>query len=1114
MKFRCLAALLLVVVIGSCQDTQNTITDQLNLDRPIDIAFACYGGERLTGGGAATPVNAGAITQTAMALQACDIRSGPHDSSAPGPVPPGQETINDAMGHSQTTGSSFWYGLILQNETGTVALAHWDTQPSSAFHGGDVVMDDADPLVPGKNGIAVGEDPVAIASSTEGCFALTANAGSCDLSTIDVTSAVNAASSSAATASGMHTIVNRLAVTNATGQPVRAKPAAMVAQPASGTIGGYLNAGAPDDGDPTHYHACPATPTGLLYIAYPSCHMVAGVDAATGQIVNSITFDANGIPTIGDGNVSCPDECDGGAMPSPGTRPITLALERDDRSSRTVLAVGLQNSNVVSVVELDIGSRPTSVTTIPLEQNKTNDLGVTSVAVSPTIGMGGNGTMINDDSALGGQMQFLYAITTDNTVRAVDIDATSPPAKECDTQVDPRYLHDELNVNLLSCLPLQPTKRRAGARGPGIQLPGMGIPTSIGVFRVEGIDGDPRIDGLPLKLVGYFGVISASNGATYMLNIDNDNYDDTVDPDRPVGTAIPLVIANQLRDAVPDRKAKAETGVTVNGSTIQKPICNTYGIDPDSAAAPDESTRFTGTTTRTLPGGSIATEKISILPSVRQVECISEVDEPTGVPVSEMSFAAPQDVRDQEFPDLMALPYDDTVTMTYEGSLSIDTGGTAANGPAVRTSMMNVDADGIRLDDQTHPYCDAGVQPWDIVQLRGCDSTLGDTDCPLGYTCFVHPDSQVTNLGACMLKDEADRLANACKEFLTSQRQYTVAKATSGELKLIPRKHVLRATPVDGCTSDTQCQTLANFVLANESSNPPLVGNFATDPHHYSCAPDPARAPDPTTGAPLNRCIETCSTDADCDAGAVCNGGTCYDGVIPPQACVNAPQRYEVRASEAFVVAGETAGYNHPIIQDAGGNCVVDPKASRFDIGRIPLRAPACDPTANPFTGLLPDGVHYEPNPCETTVDQWETVNQYVAGTCTPASPPTKLQSRPADAIRYHGRGMTITLVDPTYPGDAVCIGDRGGVAGIQPGTRIPVVPPLFQQSMRIVSGFRPLLISTGAAFPVKVVRGPQESIWVIDDGDYLSTSLTVPSTRGKVFRIESPAIAVINTLE
>jgi hypothetical protein len=100
-------------------------------------------------------------------------------------------------------------------------------------------------------------------------------------------------------------------------------------------------------------------------------------------------------------------------------------------------------------------------------------------------------------------------------------------------------------------------------------------------------------------------------------------------------------------------------------------------------------------------------------------------------------------------------------------------------------------------------------------------------------------------------------------------------------------------------------------------------------------------------------------------------------------------------------------------------------------------------------------------------------------------------------------------MVNPTYPGDATCIGDRGGNLG-----KIPVVPKLYQSAVRIVSGFAPLLVSTGAAYPVKVTRGPGESIWIMDEGDYISTSFSIDSTRGKVFRIESGALAIVNTLE
>ena len=81
---------------------------------------------------------------------------------------------------------------------------------------------------------------------------------------------------------------------------------------------------------------------------------------------------------------------------------------------------------------------------------------------------------------------------------------------------------------------------------------------------------------------------------------------------------------------------------------------------------------------------------------------------------------------------------------------------------------------------------------------------------------------KVAGLGACMLKDEADRLANACKPFLTSLRRYTVARSSTGELQLLPRKYVLRTTPVTGCTSNEQCTALATYADSGPSTVNPV----------------------------------------------------------------------------------------------------------------------------------------------------------------------------------------------------------------------------------------------------------------------------------------------------
>lgn len=231
------------------------------------------------------------------------------------------------------------------------------------------------------------------------------------------------------------------------------------------------------------------------------------------------------------------------------------------------------------------------------------------------------------------------------------------------------------------------------------------------------------------------------------------------------------------------------------------------------------------------------------------------------------------------------------------------------------------------------------------------------------------------------------------------------------------------------------------------------------------------------------------------------------EGVIPPQACVNAPQRYELRVGGAFAVVGSRSGFDHPVVADSQGQCIVDPAANRHQVGRLPLRAPACDPNADPRTGRRTDGT-FEPNPCSLTVDEVENQPSYVAGTCTLDSPATTVATRPAEAIRFRNRGLSITMVDPTYPGDARCIGDRMGTLG-----KVPVVAPGAQTSVRITAGFEPFSIGIRPALPVKVRRGPGDSIWVIDEGELAATA-TAASSKGRVYRVESQAVSVINVLQ
>ena len=428
--------------------------------------------------------------------------------------------------------------------------------------------------------------------------------------------------------------------------------------------------------------------------------------------------------------------------------------------------------------------------------------------------------------------------------------------------------------------------------------------------------------------------------------------------------------------------------------------------------------------------------------------------------------------------------------------------------------------------------CPAGYtcQPFAgiVFQLSCQILCTQDCECPAGYTCYVHADSKVGS-GSCLLKSEASSLATACRDFLISKRRYSV-KATrvafpqegavgAGQLQLVPRTHALRTTPVDGCSSDAQCGALADYAAQLVDNTHPRLST-AKDAHVikvgdaeqslWKCQLDATRAP-PGGVAGAKRCVLSCRTDVDCDAGESCSAGVCVEGVVPPPACATAVQAYDVRASDAFVVIGTDSGYVHPWVAakpltGPTTQCVrrTGDGVERF-LGRVPLTAPACD------------GSGTSPNPCSTTVAHSELAPRYQAGSDTCALDPGYVQPflrerTDVPAIRFSNQGMTLTVVDPYTPGDAACINDRGGVPGAQ-GAKIPIAFAGYQILFHQTNGYAAMAMPLVApVFPVKVLRGPTDSIWVMDAGDTLSS--VTASTRGKVYRIESSALDVVNIVK
>jgi hypothetical protein len=1073
---RRLSFLSLALAAAACGTTSDQEPPIQNLNRPVDIAFTCYGQMRITGDGVAdaddplefTPQPVGSCTARTKAWK---------DILAPGEtqpaIPVGQENLT---GQPRLGLSMRWLGFAVQSASGTVAVIEADIPEAAAdnpktnegvpakpqVHQRNrdpdaVTVQDADLLTPGKNALTVGSLPVAIAADASGCYMATANAGSCDLSVINVDRVFERSTEPQ---------VRQLSITTPNGAELLARPAAMISDLRPSPIG----------------VACPATPQGNLYIAYPDCHAIAVVDAATGVVQSSILFDDTGTATIGDGNLSCPAECGESRMPTiDGARPVTLELVADDFSMTRRLAVGLDNRPVLTVVDLDTSYLPTAT----IEQYELEgDVGVIDVALTPVISMTGQ-DFWNPDILPSRAAQFIYAVATDATVRVVDVYNDD---HECDTQIDPRFLQGITDPMALTCF--QPggvgvPPRRTFARGPGIQFPNDDAPLSVaaaagGVTKIEVRDSGVLLewDKVPTQTIGYFAFVTSSLGVVYVVNIDDDNYRDTFNAANPLQSQVALAMSHQLRDGTV-RGGDADDAHSGDDHEGELECDDRGGVNADNQ--PLGMPRADNLPTSFVDSSQIAQNKGYQMPYVRQRFC----DGVTDRALPEVMFATDPDVRAAMFPDLRGVGVEEDWTFQWEGSLSLDDGlETAVDGPQVRTATVSVGGGAIRIQDPSKPFCDAGVERFDNVQLVGCNPEQGDAQCGLGERCFVHPDSAVA-AGACLPEDSIDELAGACRDFMISVRRFAVQQSTSGELVLSERRRVLRTSPIGGCVDDQQCQELADYAERLSSDKHPREDDTEPSAFTYTCAPDPTRSSD------INRCQMTCTTTDDCEEGTVCSAGFCLEGTMPPPECLGGLQRYTLNATEALVAIGSRAGYVHNLVEGAGGVCEPDPAASPLQIGRIKLDVDDC-------VGEGPDQL--TPNPCALQVEHWELVPNYEqTGTmCGLVDNRGVLRPSQVRAIRFRNQSFNLTITDPTYPGDLVCRHDRlGGKVGI------PVVYPGFAFAFHLVAGFQPLGAAV-AVMPTKIVRTPDDVLWIVDEGDVVGQSGDNLNIQGQILRINA----------
>lgn len=992
-----------------------------NLDRPSEIAFACFGDLRVDGA-----PNTEAIT-SAQPLSSCAA----HLSGEP---PVGQEGII----------APNYFAFVLQPTEGTVAVINVAAQG----------IQDNDQFTPGLNDIPVGTLPVGMAEDRSGCFVLTANSGSCDLAAIDMTSALDLADVAQ---------VNRVSITTPAGDLLLTRPRSITAGPQTDVVG----------------EACPLAADGLVYITYPECNLVATVDAATGEVLSGLAFRETGIVEAAtDADfAACPVQCSDGALTvAHGTEPETLVekpVAVNVSPDGLSLYVTSETSPFFTIVELDVDGLPTAnVQRIRVAPDSDgNDVGLRNFAVSDRIDMGGD--IYNSIVQPIGEFQFAYAAATDSTIRVIDIEH----AQECDTQVDPRFLVDETDVEFLSCMPvgdLRTPPRRVGARGPGIELPGrlddgrnstssLAVPLDIAFTTLAEPDVGLRPEvPEPDSMAGTFAFVTAATGRIFVLNVDDDAYADTFDAENPLATQLPLALPHQLRD-----------------NMIARPI-----LSENCTGAPNSNggVRVSGAPSQVIDLSHIANSKVHEMPFFRGQRCLGadSLGNPIDSVVTEFSFAADLETRAATFPDIRAVE-DQVWSLAWEGPLSADGRDSAIDGPIVRKGVVGRDGVRALLSDAGAPFCGLGVEPYDIVSLTGCNPLLDDDQCGVGESCYVHPDTTAAvQTGVCIAENQVDSLSGPCREFLISRRRYSVAKTNSEELELIERRRVLRTTPLDGCESATQCEELARLEpLLSDDSHP--IEAELLDPERvfdWVCEADPGRAPG------IDRCQMACESAEDCEDGFTCAGQRCVEAKLPPGECVAAVQRYQVLVGDAFVVLGSDDGYASPLIAEPGtGDCVLPPAANPLVASRIPLRPEPCDDDSDPYTG---------PNPCSTTVAHDEDYIPFVVENGQCIAQDVAERTREAPAVRFNNAGMQFHIVDTETRGDLECRADKAGV-GPAYGTLFAGYQLLFE----ITNGFAPKIVAQVTALPSRIIPGPSGNLWILDQGD--SSSLD----RGRVIRID-----------
>jgi len=401
---------------------------------------------------------------------------------------------------------------------------------------------------PGYGFVPVGEMPVAVKVTEDGCAGYVANYGSCDLSVLNTNAVLHAAGYRILEA-GLHGAPSgRIAIRSASGR-LLVRPVALALRRENQTA-------------PPPVQACGPIAGHRAYVSLPSCGLVAEVSLDSGRILQSVRLGAGGAVIQAGIDPACPADCvdyvgDGVAE---GTlaehRPGPLLVTEDGLR----LLVGWSSEPQVTVVEIDPSTGAWGrMRTLSLADE---DQGVLRIREVYTATHG---------------WHFFYVISRSGVAHVLDAETE----QECETNPDPQDPFFPADASdpaewaawetRKGCLPLgdpETPVRAPGIRTPGIRVPGHRKVIDVAFVEISADDyADSSLTTLdPRYLVGTFAYLLTEDGMAYLVNVD-EAYSDTMDPgasDTPLqfrrGDGVHAILSHQLRDAVnrlPDESGHA-----------------------------------------------------------------------------------------------------------------------------------------------------------------------------------------------------------------------------------------------------------------------------------------------------------------------------------------------------------------------------------------------------------------------------------------------------------------------------------------------------------------------------------------------------------------------------